>query len=59
MAGKPGLLLRHPAADEAGMAIASHLLDLAAIGLGATSHSPAASTISLSSSTAAFAAGSA
>ncbi|QOZ50733.1 AraC family transcriptional regulator [Bradyrhizobium sp. CCBAU 53338] len=30
------LLLRHPAAaDEAGMAIASHLLDLAAIGLGA------------------------
>jgi len=32
------LLLRHPAAaDEAGMAIASHLLDLASIGLGARS----------------------
>jgi AraC-like DNA-binding protein len=30
------LLLRHPAAvDEAGMAIATHLLDLAALGLGA------------------------
>ncbi|WP_284271323.1 AraC family transcriptional regulator [Bradyrhizobium iriomotense] len=30
------LLLRHPAAvDEAGMAIAAHLLDLAALGLGA------------------------
>jgi AraC-like DNA-binding protein len=30
------LLLRHPtAADEAGMAIATHLIDLAAIGLGA------------------------
>jgi AraC-like DNA-binding protein len=32
------LLLRHPAAaDEAGMAIAAHLLDLATIGLGARS----------------------
>jgi AraC-like DNA-binding protein len=32
------LLLRHPAAvDEAGMAIAAHLLDLAALGLGARS----------------------
>ena len=30
------LLLKHPAAvDEAGMAIATHLLDLAALGLGA------------------------
>ena len=37
------LLLRHPvAADEAGMAIASHLLDLAAIGLGARSDVAAA-----------------
>jgi hypothetical protein len=37
------LLLRHPAAaDEAGMAIASHLLDLAAIGLGARSDIAAA-----------------
>jgi len=32
------LLLRHPGAiDEAGFAIASHLMDLAAIGLGARS----------------------
>ncbi|OAF11660.1 AraC family transcriptional regulator [Bradyrhizobium neotropicale] len=37
------LLLRHPtAADEAGMAIAAHLLDLAAIGLGARSDVAAA-----------------
>ena len=37
------LLLRHPAAaDEAGMAIASHLLDLAAVGLGARSDVAAA-----------------
>jgi len=32
------LLLRHPGAiDEAGFAIASHLMDLAALGLGARS----------------------
>ncbi|HLZ05985.1 MAG TPA: AraC family transcriptional regulator [Bradyrhizobium sp.] len=37
------LLLQHPeAADEAGMAIASHLLDLAAIGLGVRSDLAAA-----------------
>ncbi|EJN08570.1 transcriptional regulator containing an amidase domain and an AraC-type DNA-binding HTH domain [Bradyrhizobium sp. YR681] len=37
------LLLHHPAAaDEAGMAIAAHLLDLAAIGLGARSDIAAA-----------------
>jgi AraC-like DNA-binding protein len=37
------LLLRHPAAvDEAGMAISAHLLDLAALGLGARSDVAAA-----------------